>query len=151
MKYNFEECINKLKHEIVSVKREKRPVKAAPVVDKPIKIEDSTPLGEVFNEEPGPEQAPDSTLTREDVQESSLVFSKSWTEECVENWFNTQKLNIKILEELRPCDGKLLKQLFVMSKTAPEFFYHALCSKSALSLRDTAMFASELTALFDNN
>ena len=130
MKYDFEECIRRLCHEIDSVKADEGKKK------KIKKYEDS--------------RIPKPNKTEEKKAELAVEAEEKWTQTDVEKWFGENNLNLKILEQLRPCDGKLLKQLHLMSNNAAEFFYQSLASSSSvkLSLRDMAVFVYELNALF---
>ena len=79
-------------------------------------------------------------------QKSSIVLK--WNESDVEEWIRMKKIDISILDDLRPCDGRILNQLYKILTTAPEFFYCALTAKNKISLRDVAVFTSELESLF---
>lgn len=79
-------------------------------------------------------------------QKSPIVLK--WNESEVEEWIRMKKIDISILDDLRPCDGRILNQLYKILTTAPEFFYCALTAKNKISLRDVAVFTSELESLF---
>lgn len=72
----------------------------------------------------------------------------SWNQVETENWFKNRRISIPIRENMSPCDGRLLSQLYKMSNEVPEFFYSTLRSDTKASLKDIAIFASELDLLF---
>jgi hypothetical protein len=135
MKYEFDECIRRLKLEIDSVKKSTVKIinPKQPATQEHLHSQSSIPASNSNTKETISNQTPNEL---------------TWVQEDVEKWFAEKNLNLEILNDLKPCDGKLLRQLFIMSNAAPDFFYHALSSKKYLSLRDTAMFASELAILF---
>jgi len=71
-----------------------------------------------------------------------------WRESQVEQWANGCKIRQDILENILPCNGKVLHQLYCMKKEAPEFFYKSITSNKMLPTREIAMFALELDNLF---
>ena len=68
---------------------------------------------------------------------------ENWTEIQVSEWFKNKKINCSICENLLPCDGQTLKQLFEIMKNAPEFFYFSISFDKQVPLRDVAYFAKE--------
>jgi hypothetical protein len=86
---------------------------------------------------------PKRELTK--VEKSSVYY---WTEAEVDKWLNDQNIKASIIENISPCDGKLLDQLHQMSKEVPEFFFSCLRADSKASLKDVAYFTSELKSLF---
>jgi len=74
----------------------------------------------------------------------------NWNESDIEKWFSEEAINMLILEDLRPCDGKILNQLFEILTTSPDFFYSALTAKNKINLRDVAVFTYKLKKLFKN-
>ena len=79
------------------------------------------------------------------TEKSSVYY---WTEIEVNKWLNDQNIKPTIIENISPCDGKLLDQLFQISKEVPEFFFSSLRADSKASLKDVAYFTSELKSLF---
>ena len=74
--------------------------------------------------------------------------ASNWSELQVIEWAKNLNINNSIIEDLKPCNGKILNQLFKILITAPEFFYCALTAKNRINLRDVAVFTSELEILF---
>ena len=72
----------------------------------------------------------------------------NWSEEQVKEWFNNTKISNLIAENLAPCDGVLLEQLYATMTEVPEFFHSILRSDSKASLKDIVVFTSALKALF---
>ncbi len=82
---------------------------------------------------------------------SSVVTVTEWKENDVEKWFKDEEINALILNDLKPCDGLILNQLYEILKTSPDFFYSALTVKNKeINLRDVAVFTYKLKNLFKN-
>jgi hypothetical protein len=71
-----------------------------------------------------------------------------WTESQVNEWLKEKKIHKKIIENITPCNGKLLGQLYSIKSEAPEFFYHSVASNKTLPTIEIVLFVSELTNLF---
>jgi hypothetical protein len=72
-----------------------------------------------------------------------------WNQEEVENWFKEKNINQDIINNLRPCDGKILHQTYEIMIDAPEFLFSSIAaSDKKVSTRDIAIFAYELKKLF---
>ncbi len=85
-----------------------------------------------------------------DIPQIKSVNATNWKEKDVEKWFKDEAINVLILEDLRPCDGLILNQLFEILKTSPDFFYSALTAKNKINLRDVAVFTYKLKRLFSD-
>jgi len=82
---------------------------------------------------------------------STVVTVTEWKENDVEKWFKDEEINALILNDLKPCDGLILNQLYEILKTSPDFFYSALTVKNKeINLRDVAVFTYKLKNLFKN-
>ncbi len=76
------------------------------------------------------------------------VFN-NWTERDVDNWILEKEIHPSIGNALRPSDGKILYEFFLMKKDAPSFFHESfLAENSTFTLRDYAIFSREINALF---
>ncbi len=98
---------------------------------------------------------------------------ENWNESKVHEWLKSKKIHSTIIQNLIPCNGKLLTQFYSMLNNAPEFFYKSISSdhhqysqqqqqqqsssvdvnKKALAglhTRDVALFSYELKNLFKN-
>ena len=82
------------------------------------------------------------------VFKSKIRAPSSWTEEEVREWFNNKKIKDSIVQNLSPCDGSLLEQLYITLTEVPEFFHSILRSDSNASLKDIVIFTSALKTLF---
>ena len=75
-----------------------------------------------------------------------------WEEKDVESWINEKQIRSSILDNIRPCNGELLYELFSIKMKAPDFFYETLMtsdnSVDQFTLRDYAVFFNELKKLF---
>lgn len=120
-KYTFEECIRRLLVELSKVKSYEE--------------NDNVDLKPNLN----------NNNTDEKMNEKLL-----WNEKQVEKWLEEKNFNDHLLNNLRPCDGKILFQMFNMLETVPEFFYSTIRSDSnnKITLKDLAKFSFELKQLF---
>lgn len=80
-------------------------------------------------------------------QEEEANNVLKWTEKDVEKWFREKNVNKDILDNVLPCNGKLLNQLHKMKQEAPEFFYNSITSKKNIPTREVAIFTLELDSL----
>ena len=85
-------------------------------------------------------------------EEASLLECKKsiyqWNDDDVNNWLLNKNITLSIKENILPCDGRLLEQLYKMSIEVPEFFYTSLRTDTKANLKDIATFATELRLLF---
>ena len=72
-----------------------------------------------------------------------------WTETDVENWFHEKKILYSIKQNISPCDGNVLGQLYKMSIDVPEFFYSCLRNDTKANLKDLAFFANQLRLIHE--
>ena len=86
----------------------------------------------------------------EGISQIKSSNATNWKENDVEKWFKDEAINVLILEDLRPCDGLILNQLFEILKTSPDFFYSTLTAKNKINLRDVAVFTYKLKRLFSD-
>jgi hypothetical protein len=72
-----------------------------------------------------------------------------WTEKDVDSWILEKKINPCIADALRPSDGKMLYEIFLMKSRAPIFVHESfLTQTSTFTLRDYAIFSKEINTLF---
>jgi hypothetical protein len=142
-KYDWEECIRRLRAEILSLQK-----KSAKQQKQPKKLSKTPPLNNnnmiSSNEK--------LTTTEDSKPEAPLKQNKlEWKEEDVDSWIHEKKFSQTLIENIKPCNGKILYQLFIMCKNAPEFFYSSLRNESNnnISLKDLALFSYELNNLFN--
>jgi hypothetical protein len=75
-----------------------------------------------------------------------------WNESNVERWLADKEINPIIVNNVKPCNGLLLYELYYMLNNAPEFFYSSITSyNSNVPTRDAAKFSYELKKLFLDN
>ncbi|CAF0705631.1 unnamed protein product [Brachionus calyciflorus] len=121
LKYEYDECIRRVKSEINKL------------------------LNEKF-----PDEVPNKTSPVLTPPRPSLIDAENWSEEKVEDWLRKKEFNEIIRQNIVPSNGKILKQLLDMLINAPEFFYSSISSNNGTTTRDVAYFASELKVLFKN-
>ena len=85
------------------------------------------------------------------VDKPKTHFVDNWSETEVKDWFVKNNINVAILDHLSPCSGIVLKQVYDMKKTAPEFFYHSLEKSKGVNLSSLSVFTHFLLKLFEEN
>jgi hypothetical protein len=124
-KYNFEECIRRLKQEIIQINNQNILTANDSISKDPVKNNNNSSINDTKKIE-------------------------NWNEKQVDDWLNEKKIHPVIVENVRPSNGKLLSQLFSMQQEAPEFFYSSISSNKQIVTREIAHFAFELKTLFLN-
>ena len=79
---------------------------------------------------------------------NGYCLADEWNETEVKNWFTRSNLKPIIFEYLKPCSGKMLKQMRQMKFNAPEFYYHSLKEIKDLKFNDILLFSMCLDELF---
>jgi hypothetical protein len=80
-----------------------------------------------------------------------IDVAEKWTENDVKEWFVKNNLNMAILENLMPCSGIVLEQIYIMRLNAPQFFYQSLKEIPNVNLSSISLFAHYLVKLFEKN
>ena len=122
-KYDFEECIRRLKSELNHI------------VNKSPFVETKTP------------SMPTSAVPTE-PKTNSVV---SWSVGQVNEWLDKKEFHPYIGDNIRDSSGKTLQQMYLMQQKAPEAFYTCLMRinpHKEMLLKDMAYLAHELYALF---
>ncbi len=134
-KYDFKECMRRLKNEVENIykKNESQDLK-------PINSTNQT------------SHEANISMISHDKPVNSINDKLLWSESDVNKWLESKNFQPNIIENIRPCDGKIIYQLYSILKNAPEFFYTAIRSDSnnKVVLRDIALFTYELNALFEH-
>jgi hypothetical protein len=90
--------------------------------------------------------------TDNDTNETRFSLPKNvidWSEAEVDSWFIEKNIDSKIASSLKPCNGKVLYQLFKLQIEAREFFYQSISNGfEKVSFRNVLIFASHLETLF---
>lgn len=73
----------------------------------------------------------------------------NWSETEVEQWFKSIE-NDYLFEKLKPCNGKLLHQLYQMHKNAPEYFYKFISVSDQFNHRSILVLTYNLSNIFEN-
>jgi hypothetical protein len=137
-KYDFDECMSRLRAELANALKTKLPVKASTAV---------TPSNHIsIKISPATGTSSSSISTKNEAIE--------WSERKVESWMCDKNVNPTIRKNVLPCDGKILNQMYCMLESAPEFFYNSISNSASREntvpapTRDVALFAYELKILF---
>ena len=72
----------------------------------------------------------------------------NWSESEVEKWLREKQINPVITQNVFPCNGQILNQLYSIQSEAPEFFYKSISSNQSIPTKDVAFFTFELKRLF---
>ena len=134
-KYDFDECIRRLKNEITSrsKSRENKNSKETPVTLSR-SVKQTVALQTAVNE---------ATKVPENVD------VKKWSENDVLKWLNDNEIDKNLISIIMPCNGIILKQLFELRHDAPEFFFQSLnCSKNFNDMKAVLKFTYCLNRLF---
>jgi hypothetical protein len=155
-KYEFEECISRLKKElfsIIEIKNELKNEKKTPAqtvevetneTKTEVKVSGKQFVDKVFGKNDIKKIIPETEISKPIVSHPAHL----WTEAEINFWLIDKNISPAIILNVSPCDGKLLEQLFRMSKEVPEFFFSSLRADTNASLKDIAYFTSELKILF---
>lgn len=90
----------------------------------------------------------DRIVYEEDNDSANQKFIENWNKNQVKEWFIDNNLNVGIYNYFNPCDGEILKQLYEMKISAPEFFYKSLNRIENNDLRSIVAFSFRLNLLF---
>jgi hypothetical protein len=138
-KYDFDECMKRLKNEIN------------------LFISSIAKTNEKENKKNELDKADKVKFTIGSASSVSIISNISsnknvekWSEQEVIEWFNSNDLNISMLNHLKPIDGEILKQLWELKTSAPDYYYTSFEKSNAYSLRSTLMLTSRLNNLFQN-
>jgi hypothetical protein len=131
-KYDFDECIRRLKSELDNVLKRTNTGDQVRVSDVSLELKKTAAACQQ-------EQALQTVLPAANIE--------NWNDTKVEEWFVEKNLSPYILEKIRPCDGRILKQLLILKKEAPEFFYSSLVSEK-IDLNTLLVFSMNLENLF---
>jgi hypothetical protein len=156
-RYEFNECIRRLKVELDAVLKNVKPDE----LNLPEKIEKITsiPVGASQTQEnKHVKQIVDHVAknNNREVLINTNIQNKTeykWTEKEVEEWLKKIDLHPSIVANIKPCDGKILFELYLIKKESPEFFYRSLSAnfvRKPVLLRDLAIFSNELRKIFSD-
>lgn len=116
MKYDYDECLRRLKSEI----------------DNYMNIARSTGTGSAFVEDTGERKN-----------------ARSWNEMQVQEWFEENNIDTRVVNQFVPCTGAVLKQLYDLRNDAPEFYFQSLNTKKEAELKNVLEFTELLKKLFN--
>ena len=138
MKYDFKECIRRLKNEIDNINN----------INNNNKQNDSKK--EISNKI---RSVDENQIHNSISNDNQVVLNEKlllMTESDVDEWLVSKQFKTSIVNCISPCNGKILYQMWSILQTCPEFFYTAMRSDSenVIGLKDLASFAYELNCLF---
>jgi hypothetical protein len=87
----------------------------------------------------------------EEAAASETAAIVDWDYYRVLQWFEENTVHEAVRENLRPCDGEVLKEVFMMKQRAPEFFYSRFDRVVEGDLRALAEFSAQLSELFEHH
>jgi hypothetical protein len=155
-RYEFNECIRRLKVELDAVLKNVKPDE----LRMPEKIEKvtSVPVGaSQTDENKNLKKTVDNAFkAKREILISPNIQNKTeykWTEKDVEEWLKKIDVHPSIVANIKPCDGKILCELYLIKIESPEFFYRSLSAnfvRKPVLLRDLAIFSNELRKIFSD-
>ena len=168
-RYEYTECIRRLNVEIQAVfnfgklQNAANELKLNPVIgsgkdenamykivvdnllnkDKDPKQDQVTSKQQTINKNDLVQKVPTTIIT----QNKNIKILK-WTESEVEKWLLEKGIHPNIELHLKPCDGQLLYEFYLIKKESPDFFYRSLAINKSnckpVMIRDVAVFSLEL-------
>ena len=90
--------------------------------------------------------SPSENLTINDKKSVQVSITEKSSEKDVEEWFRLENLSINIYNLLKPCNGEILKEYFLLKSNAPDYYYRTLEKTS--DLRSALLFSSKLNNIF---
>ena len=88
------------------------------------------------------------------IKQNANIKELNWSEADVEKWCMEKKIHPNIELHLKPCNGQLLYEFFLIKIESPDFFYRSLAINKSNSkpvlIRDVAIFSLELKKIFCN-
>ena len=89
------------------------------------------------------------------IKQNKNINEINWSEIEVENWCKEKSIHPNIENHLKPCNGKLLYEFFLIKNESPDFFYRQLAiskmsSTKPVMIRDLAIFTLELKKIFNS-
>ena len=130
-RYDYDECIRRLNGEIQAI------FKPIISLDNDENIKFKTAVDKTLN-------------TNQDTNISQNKTTKilKWTEADVEKWFTENNIHPNIEFHLKPCDGQLLYEYYLIQKETPDFFRRTLSTGMSnfkpVLIKDIAVFSLEL-------
>ena len=144
-RYEFNECIRRLRVELDGV------FKTNTTPNQPANIIVSTSTNR--DENNLLKKVDVNQLSQSGPAQNKVDQVLKWSESDAEKWLKQTDTHPNILANIRPCDGKILYELFLIKRDSPDFFYRSLSAnflRRPVFLRDLAAFSNELRRLFTN-
>lgn len=137
-KYELQECFRRLSKELnLYCDTKKATVREEAVVcSKP-----------TATEQPQPTTTTSTAASIKTSKEQPAVLK--WSPKKVETWLTEKRIHEVIIQNIVPCSGKILAQLYEMQSQCPSFFYGSITSNQQVPTSQVATFAFELKSLFE--
>lgn len=79
------------------------------------------------------------------------ITVEQWSEYQVKEWFESNQIDQRLINDLTPCTGIVLKELYEMRRDAPEAFFQTLNSnKDVKFLPSVLKFCHCLKTIFES-
>ena len=128
-KYEFEKCMSKLKRELE--------FKIHKVAMPSMSEKTASSLKTDINAQNSP------------LKNSNLA--ENWTESEVRSWFIKNDISLLIFDYFKPCNGKILLQLYEMNVKSPDFYNKNLKEIKGIKFNSIVLFSACLADLFRKN
>lgn len=74
--------------------------------------------------------------------------AENWNESEVQKWLMENEIG-DFYETLKPINGKVLYQLYLMQVHTPEFYFKSLTKNDLVDIKSVASFSAKLKDLFE--
>jgi hypothetical protein len=83
-------------------------------------------------------------------EEKNQIDIDKWSESDVSNWIERIEIDSLLKPTLNGFDGKMLKHLRSIKKSAPEYFFSSVSQNRSISLKSCVEFSMKLDELLEN-
>ena len=122
-KYPFQECINRLKDEVNSTIGATQTKKS---------IYQTRTQNNIPN-----------------LEDNNKIDIEKWSVNDVNNWIGTNEFDSSIRSILNGFNGKMLKHLHSIQKSAPEYFFSSISQNKSVSLKSCVEFSMKFDELLE--
>ncbi len=169
MKLDFEEAINRLKHQLSKIDVLENKVVVEPIKEEGKELNKNDDKDSLKEENKNPiKEACDRKETEDPYKEKISMINEiekaekpdetnyelstnvtNWSDDQVKEWFESIEC-VSLYQSLKPCNGELLCQLYEMWNNAPEFFYHFVSLDNKLDRHSLLFFTNNFKKIFTN-
>jgi hypothetical protein len=82
--------------------------------------------------------------------EKNQINIDKWSPSDVNNWIERIEIDTSLKSTLNGFDGKMLKHLRSIKKSAPEYFFSSISQNRSISFKSCVEFSMKLDELLEN-